>query len=231
MPITKPRILIIEDESDIIELLQYNLEREGFQVFSARNGDRGVVEANLRKPHLILLDLMLPGQDGLQVCQQIRQRSELSKTPIIMLTAKGEESDKVLGLGLGADDYVTKPFSPKELIARIKAVLRRGGPAVAESGQNRIEFGPVVLDPARHEVLLREKQISLTAAEFKILKALLSSPGRVFTRDQLLEKLTGGGSFVLDRNIDVHIGMIRKKLGDDGKLISTIRGVGYKVQD
>lgn len=224
----KIRILVIEDEPDITELLQYNLEREGFTVLSTRDGDRGLSEAISQTPDLILLDLMLPGIDGIEVCRALKKRADTSHIPVIMLTAKGEESDKVLGLGIGADDYITKPFSPRELTARIRAVLRRSQKQETEPANHRIEFDGIVIDAERHEVKVREEPIYFTAAEFRILKALATRPGRVFTRDQLLEKLTGGETYVLDRNIDVHVGTIRKKLGIEGHRITTIRGVGYK---
>lgn len=227
------KILIIEDEPDIIEFLVYNLDREGFKTFSARDGQLGLKEAVAKQPQLILLDLMLPGMSGLEICRMLRQKPETRHIPIIMLTAKGEESDKILGLELGADDYVTKPFSPKELIARIRAVLRRG---VEEAGTlehtPRIEWGPLRIDPDRHEVRVSDKLIEMTAAEFRLLQALASRPGRVFSRQQLLEKVTGGDTVVLDRNVDVHIGAIRRKLGRTAEgLISTVRGVGYKFKE
>jgi DNA-binding response OmpR family regulator len=229
MPAQKPKVLIIEDEADIIEFMQYNLEREGFVVFSARDGERGFSEAVKRKPSLILLDLMLPSMDGTELCRLLKEKEQTKSIPIIMVTAKGEESDKVLGLGMGADDYVTKPFSPKELAARIRAVLRRSSPS--EDNASRVEFGPISIDSFRHEVRVRDKELILTTAEFRLLKALVSQPGRVYSRDQLLEKITAGESVVLDRNVDVHIGSIRKKLGADGDMIATVRGVGYKLKD
>lgn len=227
----KPRVLVIEDEPDIIELLQYNLEREGFQVFSARDGESGVSEAQKRKPSAILLDLMLPRVDGLEVCRQLRSLPGTRDIPLLMVTAKGEETDVVLGLELGADDYITKPFSPKEVVARIRAVLRRASRAAAGGSTERIELGPIMIDTGRFEVSLDGSPISLTRAEFRLLHALASQPGRVLTRDQLLDKVTGGESVVIDRNVDVHIGTIRRKLGPDGARIATVRGVGYKIKD
>ena len=228
---SKSRILIIEDEPDILEVLQYNLEREGFQTLSARDGVTGVSEAQKRKPTLILLDLMLPRMDGLEVCRQLRSLSDTKEIPIIMVTAKGEETDVVLGLELGADDYITKPFSPKEVVARIRALLRRTSRSKLSSGTERIEVGPIVIDSGRFEVQVHGAEISLTRAEFRLLHTLATNPGRVLTRDQLLDKVTGGESVVIDRNVDVHIGTIRKKLGEEGARISTVRGVGYKLQD
>lgn len=233
MDFANSKILIIEDEPDIIEFLVYNLEREGFKALTARDGQLGLKEAVSKQPSLILLDLMLPGMSGMEICRMLRQKAETRNIPVIMLTAKGEESDKVLGLELGADDYVTKPFSPKELIARIRAVLRRSAEELGVLPDTpRIELGPLRIDPDRHEVRVADKLIEMTAAEFRLLQALASRPGRVFTRQQLLEKVTGGDTVVLDRNVDVHIGAIRRKLGRRAEgLISTVRGVGYKFKE
>ncbi len=228
----KETVLIIEDDPDIVELVQYNLEREGYRVHSAGDGEKGLKEAASRKPSLILLDLMLPGIEGLEVCRRLKASTETDAIPVIMLTAKGEESDIVLGLGLGADDYVTKPFSPKELVARIQAVLRRGAFS-RETGEipDRIEAGPVAIDSGRHEVTVHGKPVALTLAEFRLLSALAAAPGRVFTRDTLVERITGGRSIVIDRNIDVHVRAIRKKLKRAADCIQTVRGVGYKFSD
>lgn len=228
----KESILVIEDDPDIVELVQYNLEREGYRVHSASDGEKGLKEAAARKPALILLDLMLPGIEGLEVCRRLKASTETDAIPIIMLTAKGEESDIVLGLGLGADDYVTKPFSPKELAARIQAVLRRGGLfRDAKEPPGRVEAGPVAIDAERHEVTVNGKPVSLTLAEFRLLQTLAASPGRVFTRDTLVERITGGRSIVIDRNVDVHIRALRKKLKRAAERIQTVRGVGYKFSE
>jgi DNA-binding response OmpR family regulator len=224
-------VLIIEDEPDIVELVQYNLEREGFQVFAARDGENGVKQARERKPSLVLLDLMLPGIDGLEVCRQLRQGAETRALPLIMLTAKSEESDVVLGLGLGADDYITKPFSPRELIARVRAQLRREERKSASKSVERLSAGGVLLDALRHEVSLNGEVLPFTRAEFRLLWTLLSSPGRVFSRNDLVDSITAGESIILDRNVDVHISSIRKKLGAEGDLVVTVRGVGYKCKD
>jgi two-component system phosphate regulon response regulator PhoB len=176
-----------------------------------------------------VLDLMLPGLDGLSVCRKLRAHPTTCEIPIVMLTAKGEESDVVIGLEMGADDYVAKPFSPKELLARIRAVLRRPRHGVINEG--RRTTGPVTLDPERHEAFLHDAPLVLTLAEYKLLSALTSRPGRVFTREQLLEKITGGETYVIDRNVDVHIRAIRKKLGADADFIQTVRGVGYKCRE
>jgi len=188
-------------------------------------------DAQRSKPSLVILDLMLPGIDGLKVCKKLREDPETQAIPIIMLTAKGEETDVVVGLEFGADDYVTKPFSPNELLARVRAVLRRANLADDGAAEARIEVGPITIDSDRHEVYNRGTPLALTLAEFKLIRTLASRPGRVFTRDQLLESITGGEVFLIDRNIDVHIRAIRKKLGGDAEFISTVRGVGYKCRD
>ncbi len=233
-PMVDEKILLIEDDADISELVQYNLEREGYKVYVSTDGEIGLNQAGQIKPDLIVLDLMLPGLDGLSVCRKLRADANLAGTPIVMLTAKGEESDIVVGLEMGADDYVTKPFSPKELVARIRAVLRRPRAAQAQATltQNgRRSVGPVTLDPDRHEVFLNQQPLALTLAEYRLLTALTSRPGRVFTREQLLEKITGGEAYVIDRNVDVHVRAIRKKFGSEADFIITVRGVGYKCRE
>lgn len=226
----KETILIIEDDPDIVELLQYSLEREGYPVLTAADGETGVQEAQRRKVGAILLDLMLPGADGYEVCRRLKSGEATRDIPILMVTAKGEESDVVTGLELGADDYIPKPFSPREVIARLKAVLRRGAPRNG-SGKLRIELGDVVLDRERHEVSVGGKIVPFTRAEFRLLWTLASHPGRVYTRDDLVEKITGGDTLIIDRNVDVHVSSIRKKLGRDVDLIGTVRGVGYRCND
>lgn len=227
------RILLIEDDSDISELVQYNLEREGYKITVAADGEVGLNQALQVKPDLIVLDLMLPTMDGLSVCKKLRSMPETLGIPIVMLTAKGEESDIVIGLEMGADDYISKPFSPKELIARIRAVLRRpravGVHGLGEDGRRTV--GPVTIDAERHEAYLNGRQLALTLAEYRLLSTLISRPGRVFTREQLLEKITGGEVYVIDRNVDVHIRAIRKKLADEAEFIITVRGVGYKCRE
>lgn len=230
-PMQKDKILLVEDDPDIAELVQFNLERDGYRVYVCSEGDEGLAQILKLKPDLVILDLMLPKLDGLSICKTVRSTPEIQHTPIIMLTAKGEESDIVVGLELGADDYLTKPFSPRELLARIKAIQRRNRPAAAATAKDTLKVGPVELDFERHEAFLNDQPMVLTLAEFRILATLLSKPGRVFKRDQLLEKITGGDVYVIDRNIDVHIRSIRKKLGDDADLIGTVRGVGYKCRE
>ena len=224
----KESVLIIEDDPDISELLQYNLEREGYKVHCCADGEIGLQQALKIKPQFILLDLMLPGMDGLKICQALRAAEETVDTPIVMITAKGEESDVIVGLEIGADDYVTKPFSPRELIARMRAVLRRNRGATVVGNDVTWTVGPLKIDSERHEVYLHDQPLALTLAEHKLLATLASRPGRVFTREQLLEKITGGDTYVIDRNVDVHVRAIRKKLGDDANFIVTVRGVGYK---
>lgn len=227
---TRPRVLLIEDEKDIAELIRYNLERDGFQVLTASTGEEGWSAARSQAPSLILLDLILPGIQGLEVCRRLRQDPATRPIPLIVLTAKGEESDVVLGLELGADDYITKPFGVKELVARIRAVLRRSEEAAEVREETVLEHEGVVVDSARHQVFLQGRPVEFTLAEFRILRALLRSPGKVCTRDRLLDEITEGKSVILDRNVDVHIRSIRKKLGAKRDLIVTVRGVGYKCQ-
>lgn len=228
---TSKLITLIEDEPDIQEIIAYNLKREGYQVSSALNGETGLALIKQKKPDLILLDLMLPGMDGLEVCRQLRAVSETQNIPIIMVSAKGEESDVVLGLGLGADDYIAKPFSPKELIARVQAVLRRSQQVPQTSADANIQRGDLLIEPGKHKVTMAGEEISFTASEFKLLSTLASKPGRVFTREQLINHSLGENVVVVDRNIDVHIRAIRKKLGEQNSFIETIRGIGYRFRD
>ena len=228
---SRRKIVVVEDEPDILEAIQYNLEREGFKVITATSGDEGVKTVIREGPDLLLLDLLLPGLDGLEVCRRLKLDPVTQRIPIIMVSAKGEESDIVLGLGVGADDYVTKPFKPKELIARVRAVLRRGAYREGDDDGERVIRGPLVVDATRHEVRLDGRGVTLTPTEFRLLHLLASHPGRVFTRDLLVTRVIGDGAAVIDRNIDVHIRSIRKKLGAHRNLINTIRGVGYRFQD
>ena len=225
------KVVVIEDEPDIQEVIEYNLSREGFRVLTASTGDEGVRRVVKEAPDLVLLDLLLPGLDGIEVCRKLKMDPVTQKIPIIMVSAKGEESDIVLGLGVGADDYISKPFRPKELIARVRAVLRRTALKEDTSDNDRIVRGELVVDATRHEVKVDGEAVALTATEFRLLHLLASHPGRVFTRDQLVTRVIGGGAAVIDRNIDVHVRSIRKKLDDHRHLIGTIRGVGYRFQD
>ena len=224
-------ILIIEDDPDITELLRYNLERERFKVWTAGTGEQGLALAQGHRPSLILLDLGLPDVQGLDVCRFLRQDRRTVSIPIVMLTARGEESDIVVGLEIGADDYVTKPFRIRELVARVKAVLRRSHPNHSTDTEQRIELGPVLIDSGRHEVRVDGKLVDFTLTEFRLLTYLASNSGRVLTREQLLNEITSGTTFIVDRNVDVHVRAIRKKLGPHRGLVSTVRGVGYKIRD
>ena len=226
----RTRIVVVEDEPDIAAVIRYNLRREGFQVSCSGRGDDGLVLIRAQSPALVVLDLMLPGIDGLAVRRQLKADPITQDIPIIIVSAKGEEADIVIGLEIGADDYLAKPFSPRELLARVKAVLRRGS-ATSHDVQERIVVGDVVLDIARHEFRVGGKLTKVTATEFRLLTYLASQPGRAFTREQLLNRTVGKGVVIVDRNIDVHIRAIRKKLGDSGHLIQTIRGVGYRLAD
>lgn len=225
------RILIIEDEPDITEVLQYNLEKAHFQVQSAGTGEAGLAAAIETLPDLVLLDLMLPGMDGLEVCKRLRAEARTRDLRIVMLTARGAESDVVVGLTLGADDYVVKPFSTGELLARIKAVLRRAEPKEGEPDKDLLRAGPLSVDLKRHEALLAGEPLELTLSEFKLLSFLVRRKGRVFTRDQLLDAVVGPDVFVTARNIDVHVAALRKKLGEHGAAIVTVRGVGYRFEE
>jgi two-component system phosphate regulon response regulator PhoB len=231
MATKRETILVVEDEEDILEVIRYNLMREGYRVSGVRDGEEGLKRIRQENPNLVLLDLMLPGLDGLEICRRIKKDPVTRAIPVVMVTAKGEESDVVLGLGLGADDYVVKPFSPRELVARVKAVLRRG-PLVEDRGAGeRIVRGPLTVDIGRHEARVDDQPITLTATEMRLLHFLAAHPGRVFTRDHLLSRVIGEHAVVIDRNIDVHIGSIRKKLGDHRDAIETVRGVGYRFQE
>ena len=222
----KKKIVIVEDESDILEILTYNLQREGFDVFSADNGLQGLTLIQQQVPDLALLDLMLPGMDGLTICQKIRLDQNCADIPVIMVTAKSEESDIVLGLGLGADDYISKPFSPKELTARIKALLRRDQRHQAPISKN-IEIKGLVIDTTKHKVTFNGEKIKLTVTEFRLLSYLAKHAGQVFSREQLMNNAYSNDVIVVDRNIDVHIRSIRKKIGEQNHFIETVRGIGY----
>jgi len=223
------RILVIDDELDLIELVRYNLEKEGFTVQGAQDGESGLAQAIRELPDLIVVDLMLPGVDGLDVCRSLRFDKRTARIPIIMLTAKSEESDRILGLELGADDYVTKPFSPRELVARIKAVLRRTSAPQAES--EIIQRGSLIIDLTRRAVSCAGDSMSLTATEFRLLQFFATRPGRVFSRSELIDGVLGRDVVVEDRTIDVHITGLRKKLGACGDWIETVRGFGYRFRE
>ncbi|MCD6517726.1 MAG: response regulator [Candidatus Aminicenantes bacterium] len=220
-------IAVVEDEPDIAELISIHLKKALFEVKIFLSGNKFYAFLPQKKPDFIILDLLLPDIDGLEICKDLKNRQETKEIPIIMLTAKGEEIDKILGLELGADDYMTKPFSPRELVARVKAVLRR-----SEQAQKSVEIkagDDISIDKAKHEVRLKGEKIDLTTTEFKILELLASKKGWVFSREKILDYLWGREKAVLDRTVDVHIRHLRKKLGKQGELIKNIRGVGYKL--
>jgi DNA-binding response OmpR family regulator len=227
----REKIVVIEDEADILEVLQYNLRREGYLVVTSNDGEDGWAKVRRENPDLVLLDLMLPGLDGLEICKRMQTDPITAGIPIVMVTAKGEESDIVLGLQLGADDYVTKPFSPKEVVARVKAVLRRGPMREERSVGERITRGDLVVDVGKHQVTVEGVPVTITATEMRLLHFLAGHPGRVFSRDQLLSRAIGDHAVVIDRNIDVHVGALRRKLGTKREYIETIRGVGYRFKD
>lgn len=225
------RILVVEDEPDILEMLSYNLRQAGFEVGAATEGEQALRAAEEHPPDLVLLDLMLPGMDGLELCRLLKQRESLRRVPVVMLTAKAEEVDRIVGLELGADDYVTKPFSPRELILRIKAVLRRAGAKEgAAAGTGRYVFGALVIDPEAHLVRVGEKAIDLTATEFRLLHTLVQRRGRVQSRDELLEVVWGYQYSGYGRTVDTHIRRLREKLGEACEWVETVRGVGYRFR-
>src|SRR5262249_14046623 len=225
----KPRILIIEDERGLTEVLSYNLQREGYEVAVAHDGQEGLRKAQMQLPDLVLLDLMLPAMDGLEVCRELRGGERTRNVPILMLTAKAEETDQVVGFTMGADDYVTKPFNVKVLLQRVKALLRRAD-AAAEPA-DLIEHLGVRIDRVRHRASVNGQELDLTPTEFRLLECLLRQPGRAFTRPQLMDVAIGEGAIVLERTIDVHIKTLRRKLGDAGEFIETVRGVGYRFRE
>ena len=227
---TGKNILIVEDDEDILELVRYNLAKEGYEVAAVRSGEEAMRSVDSAKPDLIVLDLMLPGLDGLEVCKLIKNDEKARDIFIVMLTAKGEEADIVTGLELGADDYITKPFSPRVLIARVKAVLRRKA-GESSDDSSIIQIGNLVIHPGRNEVILDKEMIDLTFTEFRILHFLARRPGWVFTRDQIVDAVRGEDYAVTTRSVDVHIVGLRKKLGPAREFIETVRGVGYRFRE
>ena len=228
----KRRVLVVDDEKDLVDLITYNLGRNGYDTLPAYNGNEAIQLAQRESPDLVVLDLMIPGIDGTEVARQLKADSRTSNIPIVMLTAKGEETDVVVGLTMGADDYVTKPFSMKILLARIGTVLRRREQASEGTAEAAVlKAGPLTIDTSRHEVMVNGEPVKLTLTEFKLLAALVGARGRVLTRDQLMDKAMGTDVFVTDRAIDVHITAIRKKLGTANWLVHTVRGVGYRLQE
>jgi len=229
---SKKKILVVDDERDLVDILVFNLQREQYAVVTAGDGEIAVAMAERERPDLILLDLMLPGIDGLEVCRRLRANPRTSGIPIIMLTAKGEETDAVIGLSQGADDYVRKPFGVRELMARVSARLRRGhAPVEAHRDDTTITCGDLFIDGARFEARVGAEAIPLTATEFRLLQRMAARPGRVFTRDELVDDAPLPVSHHLGRSVDVHISAIRRKLGTFGRYIETVRGFGYRLRE
>lgn len=226
----KENILVVEDEEDLLELVRYNLAKEGYIVLGVTTGEDALRIARTRPFDMAILDLMLPGVDGLEVCKTLKNNPKTQQMPIIMLTAKGEEADIVTGLELGADDYVTKPFSPRVLLARMKAVFRRRNETPQEDDKP-VHIHDMVIHPGRHEVVIDGKRVDLTFTEFKVIHFLARRPGWVFTRYQIVDSVHGEDYAVTERSVDVQIVGLRKKLGDAGKYIETVRGVGYRFKE
>jgi two-component system, OmpR family, alkaline phosphatase synthesis response regulator PhoP len=226
----KESILIVDDEEDILELISYNLVREGYRIFTAKTGGQALDSARKENPGLIVLDLMLPGIDGLEVCRNLKSDSLTRHIPVIMVTAKGEDADIVTGLELGADDYITKPFSPRVLLARVRAVLRRDALENSEEPL-MMRTGVLVVDIKSREVTVGEEPVQLTATEFNVLSYLMKKPGWVFTRNQIINAIKGEDYPVTERSVDVQIVGLRKKLGLAGKYVQTIRGIGYRFKE
>lgn len=226
---TKPRIVLIEDEEDIVALIKLQADISGYKLLAESDGLNGLRAIEREKPDLVILDIMLPGQSGLDVCRKIKSHPDLKEIPVIMISAKSEELDVVLGLELGADDYVAKPFSPKVLFSRVRAVLRRG--KESEKTPKLITFGSFTLELDKYQIRKKDKYIPITLSEFGILKRLLLNRGKVLTRNQLLDDVQNSDAYIVDRNIDVHIASLRKKLGPNFHWIDTVRGVGYRFVD
>jgi phosphate regulon transcriptional regulator PhoB len=228
------KILVVEDEPDIRKLVQYNLAQERFKVLEAEDGEQALKMVQRDRPNLLILDLMLPGLSGIELCRILRDRTDTAKLPILMLTAKAGETDRVLGLEMGADDYLTKPFSPRELVARVRAILRRVAAGSQTEPLPAYDKGGLKIDFTTYEVFARGKNVKLTLKEFELLRFLVQNPNRVLSRDQLLDRVWGGETFVTPRTVDVHIRRLRKAIEKDDsnpKWILTLRGVGYKFDE
>lgn len=223
------KILVVEDEKDILKLVKYNLEKEGYKVICSNNGEKVLAIIKKDKPNLVILDLMLPGMGGLEICKLLRKDETTANLPIVMLTARSAESDIIVGLELGADDYITKPFSPNVMVARVKAVLRRKETNVSK--KDRIVIDDLVLDKISHKVMIENKPVNLTITEFKILEFLATNNGKAFTRNQLLDNVWQEEAFVVDRTVDVHMRGLRKKIGKYSEFIETVRGIGYRFKE
>jgi len=229
---TQKTLLLVEDDPDLLEILRLTFEMEGFRLVLAVDGQEALDKARRHAPDLIVLDIMLPKLDGIEVCRQLRAESTFRRVPILMLTAKAEESDVVLGLGIGADDYVVKPARPRELAARVRNLLRRVSQDDSTVTESMIAVGDLVIDPVRFEVRIGDDApVQLTPSEFKLLQTLAGSPGRVFRRGELLDSTMGAGVIVTERNIDTHVKSVRRKLAERGAWIETVRGVGYRFSD
>jgi two-component system phosphate regulon response regulator PhoB len=226
----REKILIVDDEPSLTEVLSYNLAKEGYEVVVAHEGREGLRKAQMLLPDLILLDLMLPGLSGLDLCKELRAAPKTATIPVLMLTAKAEETDQVIGFAVGADDYVTKPFSPKVLMQRVRVLLRRAATPDAGQGE-RVAIGALVIDKRSHRVTLDGAVLPLTPTEFRLLETLARQPGRAFTRQDLMESAIGDNAIVLERTIDVHVKALRRKLGPFGDRIETVRGVGYRFRE
>jgi two-component system phosphate regulon response regulator PhoB len=227
----KQKILVIEDDPDIRELIAYNLELSGYETIREENGKKGLISAKQDDPDLIILDLMLPDMDGFNVCRYLKKDTQYRKIPVIMLTARSEEDDMIEGLEAGADDYITKPFSPRVLLARVKAALRRTGPDRETPVNQPVNIHGIRIDPARHQVYVDDEQVELSATEFDILRFLAENPGWVFSRNQIIDAVKGEDYPVTARSVDVQILGIRRKIGTKGRLIETVRGVGYRMKE
>ena len=224
-------VLVADDEADLVDLIGYNLKRSGYDVLTAGDGPTALKLAQQHGPDLIVLDVMMPGLDGTEVCRRLKSDAKTAKIPVVMLTARSEETDIVVGLTLGADDYVTKPFSMKVLLARLAGLLRRNEPGQPAADADLLKAGPLTIDPHQHQAKIDGETLKLTLTEFKLLSALVSGRGRVLSRDQLMDKAMGADVFVTDRAIDVHVTAIRRKLGSASWLVHTVRGVGYRLQE
>ncbi|MBN2289411.1 MAG: response regulator [Candidatus Glassbacteria bacterium] len=227
---SRKEILVVEDEEDILELVRYNLAKEGYEVRGVLSGEDALNEVKNKLPDMVVLDLMLPGLDGIEVCRELKSNPKTQHLPVVMLTAKGEESDIVAGLELGADDYITKPFSPRVMIARVRAVMRRKSQKLADAS-SVLKVHELMVHPGRHEVLINDKPVQLTSTEFRILHFLARRPGWVFSRRQILEAVHGSDYPVTDRTIDFQVVGLRKKLGEAGRYVETVRGVGYRFKE
>lgn len=227
----KPLVVVVEDDLSINELIRYNLEREGFSAEGVYNGLDAVRIIEQKQPQLVLLDIMLPGMDGFEVCRRLKNGAKTRMIPVVMITARGSEADVIQGLQIGADDYVVKPFSPKVLVARVRAVLRRDNAAAKIWTGDVRTVGSFTLDKVKHKASFEGAPVDVTALEFSILEFLSRSPGRVYTREQLLENVWQEGRFIVDRAVDVHVRNLRKKLGEGADYIETVRGVGYRFKE